>query len=126
MQMTQNEALELIVKTLDSKKAEDIKVIKIKELSVLADYFVIADGTSSTQTRALADEVEFRLKEAGLAPNQIQGNNGSNWIVLDYGDIIVHVFSRDQRDFYNLERLRGDRHFIYDRLIDIRGKYGQQ
>lgn len=108
MQMTQNEALKLIVKTLDSKKAEDIKVIKIKELSVLADYFVIADGTSSTQTRALADEVEFRLKEAGLAPNQIQGNNGSNWIVLDYGDIIVHVFSRDQRDFYNLERLWRD------------------
>ena len=108
MQMTQNEALELIVKTLDSKKAEDIKVIKIKELSVLADYFVIADGTSSTQTRALADEVEFRLKEAGLAPNQIQGTNGSNWIVLDYGDIIVHVFSRDQRDFYNLERLWRD------------------
>ena len=128
MQMTQNEALELIVKTLDSKKAEDIKVIKIKELSVLADYFVIADGTSSTQTRALADEVEFRLKEAGLAPNQIQGNNGSNWIVLDYGDIIVHVFSRDQRDFYNLERLwrDGEEIDISSRLIDIRGKYGQQ
>jgi len=108
MKMTQNEALELIVKTLDSKKAEDIKVIKIKELSVLADYFVIADGTSSTQTRALADEVEFRLKEAGLAPNQIQGNNGSHWLALAYGAIIVHVFSRDQRDFYNLERLWRD------------------
>lgn len=107
-QMTQNEALALIVKTLDVKKAEDIKVIKIKEISVLADYFVIADGLSGTQTRALADEVEFRLKEQGRAPEQIQGANGSNWIILDYGDIVVHVFSKDQRDFYNLERLWRD------------------
>lgn len=107
-QMTQNEVLALIVKTLDVKKAEDIKVIKIKEISVLADYFVIADGLSGTQTRALADEVEFRLKEQGRAPEQIQGANGSNWIILDYGDIVVHVFSKDQRDFYNLERLWRD------------------
>ena len=107
-QMTQNETLALIVKTLDVKKAEDIKVIKIKEISVLADYFVIADGLSGTQTRALADEVEFRLKEQGRSPNQIQGANGSNWIILDYGDIVVHVFSKDQRDFYNLERLWRD------------------
>lgn len=106
--MTQNETLALIVKTLDNKKAEDIKVIKIKEISVLADYFVIADGLSGTQTRALADEVEFRLKEQGRSPNQIQGANGSNWIILDYGDIVVHVFSKDQRDFYNLERLWRD------------------
>lgn len=100
--------LEIAVKALDSKKAEDIQVIKIKDLSIIADYFIIADGTSSTQTRALADEVEFKLGESGVKPRQVQGNNGSNWIVLDYSDIVIHVFSRDQREFYNLERLWSD------------------
>lgn len=107
-ELTQQQILEIAVKALDSKKAEDIKVIKIKDISILADYFVIADGTSSTQTRALADEVDFRLSELGIQPHSIQGNNGSNWIVLDYSDIIIHVFSRDQREFYNLERLWAD------------------
>ena len=106
--MTQQEMLEIAVKALDSKKAEDIQVIKIKDLSIIADYFIIADGTSSTQTRALADEVEFKLGEAGVKPRQVQGNNGSNWIVLDYSDIVIHVFSKDQREFYNLERLWSD------------------
>lgn len=106
--MTQNEALGIIAKTLDRKKAEDIKVLKITNLTIIADYFVIADGTSNTQTKALADEVEFQLKEQGLAPNQIQGNNGGGWIILDYGDIVVHVFNKEQRDFYNLERLWRD------------------
>lgn len=103
----QDKALEIIVKTLDRKKAEDIKVLKITDLTIIADYFVIADGTSITQTRALADEVEFRLKEQGIAPNQTQGTTGG-WIVLDYGDIVVHIFTKDQRDFYNLERLWQD------------------
>lgn len=106
--LTQQEMLELIVKTLDRKKAEDIKVIGIADLTILADYFVIADGTSSTQTKSLADEVEFQLKEKGIAPNQIQGANGSNWIILDYGNIVVHVFHKEQRDYYNLERLWRD------------------
>lgn len=107
-ELTQQQMLEIAVKALDSKKAEDIKVIKIKDISVLADYFIIADGTSSTQTKALADEVDFKLGEQGIQPHSIQGNNGSNWIILDYSDIMVHVFSRDQREFYNLERLWSD------------------
>ena len=106
--MTREQKLEIIVKALDSKKAEDIKVIKIGDLTVIADYFVIADGTSSTQTKTLAEEAEFRMKENGEEPLRVQGNNGSNWIILDYGDIVVHVFSRDQREFYNLERLWRD------------------
>ena len=106
--MTRDQKLEIIVKALDSKKAEDIKVIKIGDLTVIADYFVIADGTSSTQTKTLAEEAEFRMKENGEEPLRVQGNNGSNWIILDYGDIVVHVFSRDQREFYNLERLWRD------------------
>ena len=94
--------------TSDEYGSQLVNMLKIKDISVLADYFVIADGTSSTQTRALADEVDFKLSEQGIEPHSIQGNNGSNWIVLDYSDIIVHVFSRDQREFYNLERLWSD------------------
>ncbi len=106
--MTQEEILSAAVKTLDAKKAEDIKVIGIKDLTIIADYFIIANGTSSTHTRALADELEFRLKEQGIEPKQVQGNNGSNWIILDYSDIVVHIFNKEMRDFYNLERLWSD------------------
>ncbi|MBQ7980604.1 MAG: ribosome silencing factor [Oscillospiraceae bacterium] len=106
--MTQEELIATAVKTLDSKKAEDIRVIKIGDLTILADYFIIADGTSSTQTKALADEVEFRLKQQGREPKQVQGNNGSNWIILDYSDVVIHIFYKETRDFYNLERLWSD------------------
>ena len=94
--LTQQQKLEIIVKALDSKKAEDIKVIKVGDLTVIADYFVIADGTSSTQTKALADEAEYKMQENGVVPNRVQGNNGSNWVIIDYGDIVVHVFSKEQ------------------------------
>ena len=106
--MTQNEILKEAVKILDSKKAEDIRVIGIKDLTIVADYFIIADGTSSTHTRSLADELEFQLKQIGIEPRQIQGNNGSNWIVMDYSDIVVHIFFKETREFYNLERLWQD------------------
>lgn len=106
--MTQEELIASAVKILDSKKAEDIRVIKIGDLTILADYFIIADGTSSTQTKALADEVEFRLKQQGREPKQVQGNNGSNWIILDYSDVVIHIFYKETRNFYNLERLWSD------------------
>ena len=106
--MTQQEILEIAVKALDSKKAEDIYVIGIKDLTIIADYFIIANGNSTTQTRSLADEVEFKLSEAGIKPKQVQGNNGSNWIVLDYSDIVIHIFYKETREFYNLERLWRD------------------
>ncbi len=106
--MTQEELIKAAVKILDGKKAEDIRVIEIRDLTIIADYFIIADGTSVTQTRALADELEFRLKEMGREPRQIQGNNGSNWIVMDYSDVVIHIFYKETRDFYNLERLWSD------------------
>lgn len=107
--MTQNEMLKTIVKTLDSKKAEDIRIIGIRDLTIIADYFVIANGTSTTQTKALADEVEFQLKEqGGVSPERIEGYQGSNWIVLDYADVVVHIFYKDTRNYYNLERLWSD------------------
>lgn len=108
-ELSHEKMLEIIVKALDDKKAEDIRVIKVRDLTIITDYFVIAGASSNTQTRALADEVEFQLKEqAQTAPAQVQGNNGSNWIILDYHDVIVHVFHNEQREFYSLERLWSD------------------
>ena len=92
--MTQDEILAEAGKILDNKKAEDIRVI--------------ANGISTTHTKALADELEFQLKEKGVEPRQIQGNNGGGWIVMDYSDIVVHIFNKETRDFYNLERLWSD------------------
>lgn len=106
--MTTEEKLSLIVKALDSKKAEDIKAIKIGDLTIIADYFVIANGTSTTHTRGLVDEVDFKLSEKGEHPHHIEGVDGASWIAMDYGDIVVHVFYKDVRGQYNLEKLWSD------------------
>ncbi len=106
--MTQKEKLELIVKTLDSKRGEDIRVLKVTELTILADYFVIVNGTSNTHARTLADEVEFQLSQKGTEPERREKDTGNTWIILDYGDIIVHVFYKDTRDFYKLDGLWAD------------------
>lgn len=106
--ISQNEKLSTIVKALDSKRAEDIRIIEIGDLTIVADYFVIANGTSSTQTKALAEEVEFKMSQLGIEPNRTEGYQGATWVVLDYGDIIVHVFYKKTRDHYNLERLWSD------------------
>lgn len=102
------EMIKTIVKALDSKKAVDIKVIRIEKLTVLAEYFVICNGTSSTQIKALADEVEFQLGEVKVDIVHREGYSAGNWVLLDYGSIIVHVFHKDMRDFYSLERLWAD------------------
>ena len=106
--MTTQEKLEKIVKILDSKKAEDIQVIGITNLTIIADYFIVATGTSTTQVKSLADEVDFQLGQAGVEPRGIEGVRAANWIVLDYGDIVVHVFYRGTREEYQLERLWAD------------------
>lgn len=106
--ISQNEKLSTIVKALDSKRAEDIRIIEIGDLTIVADYFVIANGTSSTQTKALAEEVEFKMSQLGIEPNRTEGYQGATWVVLDYGDIIVHVFYKETRDHYNFERLWSD------------------
>lgn len=106
--MNQNEKLKIIAKAADSKRADDIKIIKIADLTIISDYFVSANGNSSTQTKAIADEIEFKMKEAGVSPLRTEGYQGANWIILDYGDIVVHVFYKETREFYNLERLWND------------------
>ena len=93
---------------LDSKKAKDIRAIGIGNVSVLADYFVIAGGTSNTHVRALADEVEYALAQQGIRPERIEGGDSESWLLLDYGGMIVHIFQDHVREFYDLERLWQD------------------
>ena len=97
-----------IAKILDSKKAENIKVLHIGTLTILTDYFIIATGNSSTQVKALAEEVEFQLGQKGIEPHHAEGRRTDNWILLDYGYAVVHVFYKESREFYNLERLWAD------------------
>ena len=106
--MNQQEMLKKIVSTLSAKKAEDIEVLGIKDLTIVAEYFVIATASNVTQSKALADEVEFQLTEAGVKPTRAEGYNGANWILLDYSDIIVHIFYKETRQFYQLEKLWSD------------------
>lgn len=93
---------------LDSKKARDVQAVKVHDLTTVTDYFVFAGGTSNTQVRALADEVEFRLKELGEMPNHTEGYDEATWIVLDYGNVIVHIFQPTAREFYKIEKLWAD------------------
>ena len=106
--MTEQEILKIAIKAIDSKRGENIKVLKVGDLTILANYFVIANGNSSTQVKALADEVEFKLSEAGLEPHRTEGFQGANWIVLDSVDVVFHIFHKETRDFYDLERLWQD------------------
>ena len=98
----------LAVEALEDKKAEDITVIDISEVSVIADYFIIAGGNNKSQIQALSDAVDEKLGRAGLPLKQIEGYNNANWILLDFGDIIVHIFDRENRLFYDLERIWRD------------------
>ncbi|MDE5861428.1 MAG: ribosome silencing factor, partial [Ruminococcus sp.] len=106
--MTQQEKLELIIKILDIRKGEDIQALKVTDLTILADYFIIVNGTSNTHARTLADEVEFQLSQKGIEPQRRESDTGNTWVILDYADIIIHVFDRNQRQFYNLEGLWAD------------------
>ena len=102
------EMVKLAVNALEDKKGEDIQIIDIREVSVLADYFVIASGSNQNQVQAMVDNVEEMLTKAGYEPKQIEGTRNSSWILMDYGDLIVHIFSRDDRLFYDLERIWRD------------------
>ncbi|MDI3312609.1 MAG: ribosome silencing factor [Thermoanaerobacterium sp.] len=97
-----------ILKILDDKKALDIKGLYVGELTTVADYFVIASGTSTTHVKSLCDEISEKLAEDGVYVNHIEGYNSATWILMDYGSIVVHIFTKDERNFYSLERLWGD------------------
>lgn len=93
---------------LDEKKGEDIKVIDISKVSVLADYFIIANGSNVSQVKALVEEVEEKLFKAGFQVKQREGYGTGSWVLLDFGDVIVHVFDKENRLFYDLERIWRD------------------
>ena len=110
--MTNREYALLAAKTLSDKKAEDITVIDIQGKATFADYFVICSGSSERQVNSLTDEVEDRLAEAGLYVKSIEGKQGSGWILMDFGDIIVNLFAREMREKYSIEKVWGDCQFI--------------
>ncbi|MCI9000836.1 MAG: ribosome silencing factor [Clostridia bacterium] len=93
-----------IIKLLEDKKAIDLNTLDIKEQSTLADYFILASGTSNTHIKALADNVEVELKKQDIYPNKIEGYN-TEWILMDYGEVVVHIFTEKERQNYNLEEL---------------------
>jgi ribosome-associated protein len=104
---SKNLAIE-IAKILDRKKAQDVRVLKVQDLTVLTDYFVIASGTSTTQVGALADEVDYQLSQQGIKPYATEGFDSKNWVLLDYSSVIVHVFVPNTRTYYDLEHLWAD------------------
>lgn len=106
--MTSKEMTALAINALEDKKAEDIRIIDISKVSVLADYFLIASGSNRSQIQALADNVEEMLGKAGHPVKQVEGYESANWILLDFGDIIVHIFDNENRLFYDLERIWRD------------------
>lgn len=113
--MTPKELALKAAEILDNKKAEDIKVIEVTEQTIVADYFVLANGTSSTHVKALADDVEYELEQIGVHDGHIEGR-ATGWVLLDYGAVLVHVFDKESRAYYNLERLWTDAN-----LVDISG-----
>lgn len=98
----------LAIQALEDKKAEDIRVIDISQVSVIADYFIIANGTNKSQIQTLSDAVEEKLGRAGYLMKQKEGFRNANWVLLDFGDIIVHIFDKENRLFYDLERIWRD------------------
>lgn len=111
---TINNTLKKIVNALEDKKAENIQLIDISEVSTVADYFVIANGINISQIQALSDNVEDKLAVDGIRPRSIEGYNTANWILMDYNDFLVHIFDRESRGFYDLERIWRD-----GKVIDV-------
>ena len=103
--MNSEQLAERICCLLDEKKATDITVMKVGHLTIVADYFVIAGGSSRTQVNSLADEVEYQLGLSGITPTRVEGRGDGSWVLLDFDSVLVHVFGRDAREFYKLEKL---------------------
>ena len=112
--MTTNEIVKLAVKVMEDKKGTEIKVIDISKVSVIADYFILVSGSSQRQTQAICDEIEFQLGKNGVEPKDKEGYQNGNWILLDYRDVVIHIFNSEDRRFYNLERIWTDGKTVED------------
>ncbi len=106
--MTSTEKMQHIVKLLDDKKAKDLTVLKVSELTLLADYFIICSATSTTHVKALADNLEEKMDSLEVSLFQKEGRQAFDWILMDYSDVIVHIFNQEAREFYSLEKLWAD------------------
>lgn len=110
--MNSKEIIKTAIDALEDKKAENICIIDISEISTLADYFIITNGSNRSQVQALADNVSEKMAKAGVTIKQTEGYNNANWILLDYSDIVIHIFDKESRSFYDLERIWQDGKFI--------------
>lgn len=117
---TPKELAHTIFDILDSKKAEDIKVLKVEKQTEITDYFIICSGRSTTQVKSLGGELEYQTELRGVPPLHFEGRDNNQWVVLDYATVLVHIFSREAREFYNLEKLYGDAEEIRFTTIDER------
>ena len=106
--LNEKEMVSIAVKALDNKQGKDIKVLRTADQTTLADYFVICNGTSNTQVRALADAVEEAMSKAGEEPHHLEGHRGNQWTLMDYSAVVIHIFTEEGREFYGLERLWSD------------------
>ena len=115
--MTPREIAERVVLTLDNKKGKDIRLLKTEAVTVLADYFVLCTGTGATHLKTLVEEVDKALSEAGEPPLRREGYRGGSWVLLDFGSVIVHLFSEQARSFYDLEHLWADAEDVTDSVL---------
>ena len=106
--MELKEIVKKICKIIEDKKGDDIKVIDISKISSIADYFIIAGANNINQVQAISDEIDFILGKEGILPKAIEGNKNATWMLLDYNDIVVHIFLKEDRVFYDLERIWRD------------------
>lgn len=106
--MTPKEMALLLAQAMDSKKGKDIRVLETDGVTTLVDYFVLCSGSSAPQLKALADAGEKAMKDHGILPHHVEGHRGGTWILQDYGDVVVHVFDKEARAFYDLDRLWAD------------------
>ncbi len=106
--MTSKEMTKIAIEALEDKKAEELTIIDISHISTIADYFLIASGTNKSQVQAMADNVSEKLGKAGCAEKQVEGYQNANWILMDFQDVIVHIFDKENRLFYDLERIWRD------------------
>ncbi len=112
--MTSREMLKIAYTVLDEKKGEDIRVIDISNISVIADYFLIASANNINQLQAMSDELQEKFSKEGIEVKQVEGNRSATWILLDYGDLVIHLFDKEDRLFYDLERIWTDGKIVED------------
>ncbi|WP_105955935.1 ribosome silencing factor [Apilactobacillus quenuiae] len=106
--MSSKDTLEVVIKSADSKRANNIVALNVREISLMSDYFVIMDVSSNRQVKSIADEIVDQAEASNIEVQQVEGKNTAKWILVDLGDVIVHIFQSDEREYYNLEKLWSD------------------